>query len=63
MSPLPVSLTLGSITDYNSVLDFQQYKLHALMEADPSLMLHNSLGEIVRMGGGGKTSDVFGAPP
>ena len=33
------------------------------MEADPSLMLHNSLGEIVRMGGGGKTSDVFGAPP
>eukprot|EP01047_Picozoa_sp_COSAG01_P088780 COSAG01_NODE_21056_length_920_cov_1.985384_1_plen_289_part_10 len=44
---------------YNSVLDFQQYRLHAMMEADPSLMLHDQNGNVVKMGGGGKTSDVF----
>jgi hypothetical protein len=44
---------------YNSVLDFQQYRLHAMMEADPSLMLHDQNGNVVKMGGGGKNSDVF----
>jgi hypothetical protein len=29
------------------------------MEADPSLMLHDSAGEVIRIGGGQKTSDVF----
>ena len=41
------------------MLDFNQYRLHALMEADPSLMLHDAAGKVIKVGGGHKTSDVF----
>jgi hypothetical protein len=54
-----INPNVSAIFYYNSVLDFNQYRLHALMEADPSLMLHDSAGQIIRMGGGHKTSDVF----
>ena len=37
----------------NSVLDFPQYDLSNMMKADPSLMLHDRNGDIVKMSGGG----------
>ena len=54
-----INPNVSAVFYYNSVLDFNQYKLHALMEADPSLMLHDSTGQVIRIGGGHKVSDVF----
>lgn len=34
--------------DYNSVLDFPQYELHATMLANPGLMLHDKTGAAVQ---------------
>eukprot|EP01043_Picozoa_sp_COSAG02_P052848 COSAG02_NODE_5757_length_4062_cov_12.533687_2_plen_387_part_00 len=50
---------VSAIFYYNTVLDFAQYKLHGLMEAEPSLMMHDSTGKVIKMGGGHKDSDVF----
>lgn len=43
----------------NSVLDFPQYRLHALMQQDPSLVLRNITGGKVMLSGGYHISDVF----
>ena len=50
-----------SSAQYNSVLDFAQYKLHGMMLADPSLMLHDSAGKVAKMGCPSPTGtcDVF----
>jgi len=37
------------IVDYNSVLDFSQYELHATMLETPSLLLHDSSGGLLKM--------------
>ena len=54
---------ISTVFYYNSVLDFPQYKLHARMLADPSLMLRDKDGNIVRMSAPtqvpGHTTDVF----
>jgi len=55
-----VNPNVSTIFYYNSVLDFPQYKLHAIVAKDESLMLHNAAGELVKMSGGGhKNMDVF----
>lgn len=54
-----INPNVSAIFYYNSVLDFDQYRLHAMMLADPSLMLHDTAGKVIKQGGGHKTSDVF----
>ena len=51
---------VSTVFYYNSVLDFEQYRLHGIVLKHPELMLHDSAGNVARMSGGGKLDiDVF----
>jgi hypothetical protein len=55
-----INPNVSTIFYYNSVLDFPMYDLATRMAADPSLMLRNGAGKIVKMSGGGHSDmDVF----
>jgi hypothetical protein len=54
---------VSTVFYYNSVLDFPQYKLHGIMleeaKKDPSVLLHDATGSLVKMHGPGAVCDVF----